>query len=347
MKPAPSSATLLELPTADEAVLKALHELQNRVNGERFPADLPVPYVLREREWRAGGTCWVVYDSDGRLPIANAWIGMPAEETKQHLIEFDLLVLPEHRRQGVGRTLLAAVADVAAQAQRSLMLVQTNSHVPAGAQFLQRIGGQPSRASCTLQLALASFNRDLFPAWAARMRDQAPGFTLGWWAGSYPANALAAMAQLHDVHNEAPHRSETIGASQTTPEELRQHEAELEAQQKVRWTMYVREHATGLLVGFSEASWHRDHPETVEQGITAVLPAYRNRGFAHWLKAALLDKLAQEQRAAQFVRTGNAASNARMLKVNADMGFTIISEDMWWELELARVQHYLDTAQSK
>lgn len=237
--------------------------------------------------------------------------------------------------------MLAAVANVATQAQRSLLLVQTNSHVPADPLVLQRIGGRPSRASCTLQLTLATFDRDLFPLWTARMRDHAPGFELGFWAGAYPTDALAAMAQLHGVHNEAPHRSATIGVSHMTAEALRQQEAELEARQEVRWTIYVRERATSRVVGFLEASWQRDYPATVEQGVTAVLPAYRKRGLAHWVKAALLDKLIQDQCAARFVRTGNAASNTPMLKTNADMGFTIISEDMWWELELARVQHYL------
>jgi len=33
-----------------------------------------------------------------------------------------------------------------------------------------------------------------------------------------------------------------------------------------------------------------------------------------------------------------------MLKTNADLGFAIISEDMWWELKLARVQLYLRTS---
>ncbi|MDQ2998737.1 MAG: GNAT family N-acetyltransferase, partial [Chloroflexota bacterium] len=286
MKPYPSTAALLELPTADDAILKALHELQNRVNAERFPADPPVPYAQREREWRQDGTCWVVYAPDSLLPIGNAWIGIPAEQTKQHLIEFDLLVLPEHRRQGVGRSLLAAVANVATQAQRSLLLVQTNSHVPAGAHFLQHIGGRPSRASCTLQLGLTTFDRDLFPIWTARMHAQAPEFELGFWAGAYPADALTMMAQLHDLHNEAPHRSATIGANHTTAEALRQREAELDARQEIRWTMYVRERGTGRIVGFSEASWQRDNPTTVEQGVTAVLPAYRRCGFAHWVKAA-------------------------------------------------------------
>ena len=92
------------------------------------------------------------------------------------------------------------------------------------------------------------------------------------------------------------------------------------------------------------ASWQRDFPAAVEQGVTAVLPAYRKRGIAHWLKAALLDKLVQEQPAARYVRTGNAASNTAMLKTNADMGFAIISEDMWWELELTQVQRYLHTS---
>ena len=41
------------------------------------------------------------------------------------------------------------------------------------------------------------------------------------------------------------------------------------------------------------------------------------------------------------MRTGNAASNAPMLKINAELGFKPYSVDTWWEMSLQRVQEYL------
>ena len=339
----PFSIVLLDLPTVTEDQLVALHELQNIVNAERFPADPAVPYETRRRRWRRSGTCWAALAAADGLPIANAWIGVPQTEAEQHLIEFDLLVVPAHRQRSIGRHLLAVIANVAAAEHRDLLLTQTNRHVPAGALFMRRIGAQPSLASRTLQLDLASFDQVVLDRWTTHAQERASGFELGFWAGAYPEADVLQMAKLHEVHNDSPHRSSTIGNTTITPELLRQREHEMDTYGQTRWTMYVREQITGEIVGFSEVSWHQHNPEQVEQGVTGVLPAYRKRGLGHWVKAALLSKLARDLPEARFVRTGNPLSNTAMLGVNYDLGFKSISEDLWWELRLEQVRYYLES----
>jgi GNAT superfamily N-acetyltransferase len=343
MEADPFSIVLLDLPAAAERQRVALHHLQNSVNTERFPADPPVPYEMHARRWRSSGTCWAALSRVDALPIANAWIGVPQTEAEQHLIEFDILVLPQYRRRSIGRRLLAAVAHVAATEHRHLLLTQTNSRVPAGGLLMQRIGAQPSLASRTLQLDLATFDQTLFQRWMAHAHERAAGFELGFWTGVYPQADLVQMATLHEVHNDSPHRSTTIGNTVITPDLLRQREHEMETSGEMRWTMYVREQTTGDIVGFSEVSWRQEHPEQVEQGVTGVLPGYRKRGLGHWVKAALLTKLARELPTARFVRTGNPLNNTAMIHVNDDLGFKTISEDVWWELHLEDVQQYLQS----
>lgn len=339
----PFSIVLLDLPKVPEDQLVALHELQNSVNAERFPADPPMSYETRRRRWRTSGTCWAALSAADGLPIANAWIGVPQSDAEQHLVEFDLLVLPEYRQRSIGRHLLARVATLAATEQRHLLLTQTNSYVPAGACFTQRIGAQPSLASRTLQLDLAAFDPATLDMWTSHVQERAPGFKLGFWAGAYPEAVLVQMAKLHDVHNDSPHRSITIGSTAITPDLLRQREREMATHGQKRWTMFVREHVTGDIVGFSEVSWHQYDSAQIEQGVTGVLPPYRKRGLGHWLKAALLSKLARDLPEARFVRTGNPLSNTAMLGVNYDLGFKTISEDVWWELRLEQARHYLES----
>jgi mycothiol synthase len=342
----PFSIKLLDLPIVTEGQLVALHELQNTVNAERFPADPPMPYEMRRRSWRTSGTCWAALSALDGLPIANVWIGVPQTAAEQHLIEFDLLVLPTYRQQSIGRHLLAVVANIAATEHRDLLLTQTNSHVPSGACFMQQIGARSSLASRTLQLDMTTFDHALLDTWTTHAQEHLTSFKLEFCAGAYPETDLVQLAKLNEAHNDSPHRSITIGHTIITPELLRQREHEMDTHGQTRWTMYVREQITGEIVGFSEVSWHKHTPEQVEQGVTGVLPAYRKRGIGHWVKAALLSKLARHLPEARFVRTGNPLSNTAMLGVNYDLGFKTISEDVWWELRLEQVRHYLESRAS-
>jgi hypothetical protein len=43
------------------------------------------------------------------------------------------------------------------------------------------------------------------------------------------------------------------------------------------------------------------------------------------------------------VRTGNADSNAAMLKINTDLGFRPYQSDNVWQIEVERVKEYLAT----
>jgi len=151
------------------------------------------------------------------------------------------------------------------------------------------------------------------------------------------------VARLHEVHNDAPRKSDAIAETRMTPARLRDSEQELFMRGNIRWTAYVRERPTGTLAGFTEVMWNPADPEQIEQGVTGVLLAYRKHGLGHWLKAAMLHKLIHEQPqpGVRVLRTGNAASNTAMLNLNHDLGFRTISADIWWQMSLAQVQEYL------
>ena len=110
--------------------------------------------------------------------------------------------------------------------------------------------------------------------------------------------------------------------------------------------MAVRERATGRLAGITEVAWHPNRPEILQQRGTGVLAEYQNLGLGRWLKAAMLEKILRERPQVKRVRTGNADSNAPMLKINTELGFRPYISHQIWQIELAQVQAYLDSVRA-
>jgi len=68
-----------------------------------------------------------------------------------------------------------------------------------------------------------------------------------------------------------------------------------------------------------------------------VFPEFRNHGLGRWLKAAMVEKILRERPRVRFVRTGNANSNAPMLKINHELGFRLYNTLTIWQIPVATV----------
>ncbi len=328
--------------TASQAEFEAYNAFVNQIQAEMWPEDPPTeleelirglrstpPFVVRRR--------WVVW-CDKKIVargVATFW----RTEDNQHLLNFDIAVLPEWRRQGWAKRLLRLIADVAQQEKRRLLMTGTDSAIPAGEAFMRRLGAQPGQANLTNQLNLAELDRELLRRWQERApKDE---FELGLWEGPYPEEELDAIVRLREVMNTAPRDNLEIEDFKWTREQLRQIEASLAEQKTERWTMYVREKKTRNLAGYTEVFWSAFEPETLYQGDTGVFPEYRGRGLGKWLKAAMLEKILRDRPQVKRVRTGNANSNAPMLKINYELGFRPYKRWTTWQVELEKVLEYL------
>lgn len=97
------------------------------------------------------------------------------------------------------------------------------------------------------------------------------------------------------------------------------------------------------LTGYTELYFQPDKPTIGSQGDTGVFPEYRGRGLGRWLKAAMLEKLLVERPLIQYVRTGNADSNAAMLKINRELGFMPYLAQIIWQIDIEKASAYLES----
>lgn len=326
----------------------ALNRHTNRIRLERLPDDPPVPLEETIQNLQSippfvDLRLWAAWDADHKEIVGLANVVFIKMEENQHLAQFEITVLPEQRRQGLGRRLLAWVAEATQKKNRRLLMTNTVDRMPGGEAFMLRIGAQKGLEAHTNQLRIADLDRSLIDQWLSRAQESQADFELGFWDGAYPEDQLQSIAELFELTNQQPAGDLEIEDMHMTPEQLRQMENNLFARGNQRWTFYIVDRHSGKFAGYTETVWNPNRPEVLRQDMTGVFPQYRNRGLGRWLKAAMLEKVLKERPQVKYVRTGNADSNAAMLKINTALGFKPYMADALWQVDLQTALAYLQS----
>lgn len=345
--PTPGAVAIRELPPrgASDAELAAVQAFRARLRAERWPDDPPLAADSTAQEYRNrpdfAHTALVPAWRDDEVVALAALFWREAEDNR-HAAFVSLQVLPEWRRRGLARRLLARVAEAARAAGRTLLIGDTDSGVPAGDALAERLGARPGLRQRIGQLDLDRLDRALLEGWIARARERAAdAYELTPVPDPMPEALLGPYLGLEHVMNSAPRDDLEIEDVAWTPAQLRAHEAARRAQGVERLTLAARHRASGALAGYTELFWNPREPHFLSQGNTGVAPEHRGRGLGRWLKAAHLLAVLELHPEARRVRTNNAASNGAMLAINDAMGFRPVKEVTAYQLELAGLERYL------
>lgn len=335
---------VLDPKTASEAEFVALNVFGNLMRAESMPDDPPRTLDETVRGLRSippfvAFWMWAVWRGDEIMATANA--SVLRADHNQHVADFGISVHPGLRRRGIAKGLLQNVAEVAQKENRRLLITNTESNVPSGEAFMKRLGAQMALAMHFNQLNLDELDRSLMREWIRRGEEKAGEFELGLWEGLYPEEEYETIVAMYEVMNTAPRDNLDVEDWKLTVEQLRQAEASFAQRKTERWTMFARHRASGKIAGYTEVYWNPDQPETLGQGDTGVFPKYRNHGLGRWLKAAMVEKVLRDRPQVKRIRTGNAHSNAPMLRINEQMGFKPFKSNLVWQVEVSKVMEYL------
>jgi GNAT superfamily N-acetyltransferase len=328
---------------ASEAEYAAFNTFRNEMRQESFPDDPPIPLAedmngMRHRPAVDVVDTWLLWHDAMIIGMGQASFRDRPEN--RHLADIHVEILPAYRRQGGGRQLLAKALELPRHAGRHSLVCWTRDNTPAGEAFAERIGAQRSLTERVSQLALSELDHELLNTWIVHASERATGFELIFLEGALPDTYIADIAELLNVMNDAPWLP-GVEDDRETPELIRQRERSWAARGLTHWMCYAREKATGKFAGFTEVFWQPNRPHFMYQGGTGVFPHYRNRGLGRWLKAAMIERVLHERPAVKIIRTDNAETNAAMLNINYQMGFKHYCAQSAWQIELAKVETYL------
>jgi len=324
--------------TASERALEESGRFQQLLAGERVPDDPPIAIgalvtrmvTTTPSEWRA---LFEARDAGGAL-VGIGYVGANRNEPENaHIRWCEIGVHPEHRRRGIGRALFAALVSAClGQGEDLTFMGQTSDRVPAGEAFCHAVGAEAGLAMKTNQLDLTHLDRMAVQEWAAR---RPAGYRLELVAGELPDALMPAFLESANGMNDAPKGTMRFADERVTAEQVREREAWSRAAGIERRLIVAVHEATGAGAGFTGLGYDPRVPHVVQQGGTAVINGHRGHGIGLWMKATMLEQVLAEWPAARYVRTGNAHTNAQMLGINTQLGFTHAWSTILWQLPLA------------
>lgn len=339
----PPELVPLDLKNASEAEYHAYYRFWRRLRTELFPDDPVPPIEAAIRSWKNQpehviSQFWTVWTADRAEIVGRGRESHANSGGNAYLAEFTIHVLPEVRRHGLGRHLLAAIARSARGSDRRLLITDTSGRVPAGDAFMAWAGAAKGLETVVNQLTLRDVQRDLLGRRPALEGALAGTFTLEFWDGAYPEEELGLAAAFLRLMNTQPRGTLALEDKKITPQQLREIDAALFARGEKRWTLWARETATGKPAGFTDALWAPNAPDVLRQANTGVFPEYRGRGLARWLKVAMLEKVMREWPAIGLVRARNASTNEAMLNINRDLGFVVYTTHTFWQADIDQIE---------
>jgi GNAT superfamily N-acetyltransferase len=269
-------------------------------------------------------TGWLVVDDDGVIGFALLELPLLANP---HLGLLDVGVDVGQRRAGVASSLTRLAAQLAQQAGRRSILVESLDATPGGA-ACAALGGHPALGSTSSTLWLERLDRALVDRWIDRRAERAGSYSLVRWIGACSDDLLKPFAQLREAMETAP-KGDLDYTVEWSPASIRAAEAAHARCHRRNLVLCARDDTTGELVALTDVLVPKGRRTVAFQEDTVVRPDHRNRGLGRWVKAEMLRWLADEEPHLEQIVTWNATENAAMRGINTELGF--VAGDTWTE----------------
>jgi GNAT superfamily N-acetyltransferase len=323
----------LDPETATAADIAAVHEVLAAASAVDCPRD-PVPVLddirARIRSRRDDRPRWHFVARDGETTVGWAALRLSLLDNT-HLGMADVTVHPLHRRQGIGSTLLRTIVAMLTAEDRRVLFGETMAGT-AGDDFCRALGAELAQVGRNSLLRMAEVDwADVETTAAAKH----PGYRLEAWADRSPDELVDGYATAKNAMNDAPHDGVEFTEFVYTADIIRQDEAAARARGEARVVVAVHE-ATGAVAALTEVLVP-GVPMWSYQEDTAVVPEHRGSGLGLWIKADMLVRLRAERPDITALLTGNAASNAHMLRINDRLGYRLWSTTHGWQADGAEL----------
>ncbi|GAB3265003.1 GNAT family N-acetyltransferase [Nocardioides dilutus] len=325
---------LRDLDIADDGVIGDLYAVEERATRrEAMPFWTLQEFTGAYRTPDSGERHEVfgAYDGDTLLGFCAAWFPVLDNVDK---VYFDLRVDPPARRRGVGRALVAELADRARLDGRTMLL--TDSKIPPGQRethpsrgFAEACGFMFSNVEVVRHLPLPVPDERL-KAWSDKAAERHEGYSIVTYVDEFPDELAESLCLLlGQLAVDAPTGLVHFEEEAFTPERLRERYATTEAMGRSLFET-VALSPEGEVVAQSTLAVARGEGTDVFQWGTFVHREHRGHRLGLAVKIANIQAVQTAHPDKRRITTQNAETNDFMVNINKEIGFEAVEDSAEW-----------------
>lgn len=263
----------------------------------------------------------------------------PSYEGNKHLVQYNITLLPEYRRKGIGTKALQLLHDFAVKNEKSVVI--TGSDEDDGKAFLNAIGTQIVLSGVENRLSFADVDWDMVENWAKEGPTRSPETKIEFFY-SIPDEIIEPYSKLYtETLNQQPLGDLDVNDIIYTPESFREMEKRRKELGRTHLT-YITVEPNGEISGLTEMFYIPERKNMIVQLLTGVKQEHRGRGLGKWLKAIMMLRIKEEFPKVNIVTTDNATINAPMLSINDRLGFKVHKESITGQMKTEDLGKYLE-----
>lgn len=249
-----------------------------------------------------------------------------------HFAYANVFVHPEHRRRGLGRSLVEHVKTVTRDAGRKNINIDVVGVWENGPKRFE--GGRALLESCGFELALTSVNRHadittIDPAEEQRLLDESLAKSDEYetiaWHHRVPEELLAPLAELNSIFlSQTPLGGLALEEEKIDAERMRKNGERSISRGVEAIGVVARRKGSTKLAATSVIGVPTEPGDVGHQWITLVDPDHRGHRLGMRVKVENLRQLREVRPKVTRILTDNADSNAHMIAINEALGFKAV-----------------------
>lgn len=314
-------------------------ETQRAVVAHDLPGEpLPTPAFQRLRLllWPASLNVERYVARRGDTVVGALQYSMPNQDN-QHLLELELEVHPDHRRQGIGTALIEFTEKRAAELGRDTILAFTPDSLPGGPRFDH--SGQhfaEARGYAVVDQEIHRRNDltlvgddELARLYAAAW-EKAAGYELVQWVNECPEEIIDGYAALNERMYTDPPMGEDLDIRPAKYDAARIRDTEWTAMERgqTQFASAVVHVETGEVAGMTGIGLLPGEELHAWQQDTIVEEKHRGHRLGIVLKIANQRLMRRYRPRIRYVHTWNAEVNDHMIAINEAMGYRSLCRDL-------------------
>jgi GNAT superfamily N-acetyltransferase len=315
------------------AAVVAIHNAANRVDDPEAYEWLPEAAADELRYgWDLQPEEYFLYVPEGAdEPVASLAVDLPKRDNL-HLFWLQLVVHPDHRRQGHGTALMTEALRMADQSGRRTLWVEAVEDDLGARKFAERFGFAYASHDARRRQRLADVDQASVARLFAESEAAAADYVVERLLPPVPDAILEQMVEVTAAINDAPMGTLTFEDEVFDLGRLQDIETARTRKGHRSYRVLARHRVTGEIGGHTQVVVNPRRPHLGLQADTAVSRAHRGHRLGLLLKIAMMRWLAEAEPQLEVLETWNNADNRFMISVNELLGYRLSNTFATYEL---------------